>query len=1171
MKTNTQLTIRLLGVPKLLRHNQPLTALTRAKSNALLYYLIAVGRPVTRDELTALLWPDSSPDAARRNLRNHLAILRKHLSPYLSSTTGEVAFQYTADCDSDIHQFEALQIDGNGTQVSRATDLADVRRVLALYRGDFLSGFMVPNADLFNDWVGTKRAELAMRYSHALYQLIKVEASQGNQPQALSDLDKLLTTVPWHEEGHRLKMRLLAEQGKRWAALEQYETLRDILDKELDVSPDEETEALAAHIRDGQITPTSSSDTVTSTVLSSTTDRPVKDAIFPQYVSPAPLTELLGHDILLTKAVDYLKNSAHRLVTLMGMGGVGKSHMALTLGQRMGDAFAHGVCFVPLAGIVVDERDTEEQVIHSVIAEVASALQLPLGSADAVMAQVTSYLRRRELLLILDNFEHVLAARSVVTTLLQSAPKCTVLVTSRVRLQLPSETVLRVKPLSTPMLDDVQHTLDSAQSISDDVVTTRYAVIQLFLDRVRRYNPEFELHREHFGDIIQICQQTGGLPLALEMVAGWTEHLTLPQIADQLQKNAQPLLQGATSELSSYTSVDDLFERSWQLLNEVSRRSLLYISHFTAGFDSTAAGVIANVNLADLRQLTDTSFLQSQTSGRYTLHPLVQQFVQKKWTMHYGEHSREIDHFWQAYCAYYMMFMHERVAKMNTAEGPQVMAEMRQEQDHIAMAWQQALQRQQLSLVQQMVEAFAQFYMRNGSYEQVLRILRHLNNTIQTGQLIAQTDHRYTSMRFQIGILQSETYMYLGQWDKVLNQATTIQSLLAEPVAPRQQVHHYLQMATVYMNTGVMDDCKTSLDRAGQLLSDEMPCEVQRNYHFLVARCWYMEGDFDTCAHHLELSITHCRQAEDRWHEAILLRMRALFLHPLLTQEQTLSYLDKALALNQETQNRIEEAQVLNAYMTLTHYRYQERRIRQLQKAIAVYDDLGEDCYIYVSINHLCREYLCLGRYAEVRQLYSTLSANIDKQPEVGTTYWVWVLASLLARIEGDTAQAVAHGKTAVAMHPNIRQRDCTAGFLSLGHAHLEQGAYGEAQQAFQAALDHIRIHPRTMSETYARAGLADVAYRQGDYATALVEVESLLPMLDEEEQHRNTIEHFHPHWTCYQVLGSVDESRAKDVLEQSYAQLMERADSLDNEEWRRSLLENVRVNRSIAEAMQVA
>ncbi|MEM7534516.1 MAG: BTAD domain-containing putative transcriptional regulator [Chloroflexota bacterium] len=561
------LSIQLLGTPEI-RVADEVVTFRLAKEYGLLYYLAATDRPHSRSVLADLFWPDADPRTGRRYLRSRLVSLRRYLGDHLVTTTESLGMDDEAKASVDVHQLTSLannkMLTGSIRSEPTTDQIAQHRQAIDLYRGDFLEGFSLPDTPLFNDWLEQTRDDLRLHTANLRYHLCQAEIALRNLNQAYDDLEQVLHLIPWHEQAHHLKIRLLYEDGHRWAALEQYAKLEAVLREELDVEPSAETQQLFARIRADEDAPAmrerpfddaAIQDHQGSQPLPQASQRvdPPQGVSLPLLNSPAPLVPLVGHEDLLETVRTYLQNPAHRLVTLVGMGGVGKTHIALTVGQRFVhdniDEFPHGVGFVPLAGVEAIDQVAGGQVAGGQVAggqtsqdtqqfvsAIASALKLPQGGTAEVFTQVVNYLSRHTLLLILDNFEHVLGASSLLASLAAQAPTCTFLVTSRVRLQLTGETVVQVQPLPVPeqtVVDEMLsleaspvHALTDSGVAQGKIAAHTVASVQLFLDYARRHNARFEVHDTDFADIVQLCQLTGGLPLALRMVAAWTEHFT---------------------------------------------------------------------------------------------------------------------------------------------------------------------------------------------------------------------------------------------------------------------------------------------------------------------------------------------------------------------------------------------------------------------------------------------------------------------------------------------------------------------------------------------------------------------------------------------------------------------------------------------------------------------
>ena len=241
------LRVRLLGAPRITLDGEPLTGLTSAKAQGLLFYLLVTGHIHTRLALASLLWSTFPESAARGNLRKALQQLRRHLRPYVAIDRETVAVAEDADVWVDVVEFETVLEE---TPIAEAP--LRVQRALNLYRGDFLEGFDVQRAPEFEAWWLSERSRLRELVLGSLHDLATYHAEEDDLETAIGLMRRFLGFEPWREEAHRHLMTWLARSGQRGAALAQYKTCREILADELAVEPAEETTALYQRIRDGE-------------------------------------------------------------------------------------------------------------------------------------------------------------------------------------------------------------------------------------------------------------------------------------------------------------------------------------------------------------------------------------------------------------------------------------------------------------------------------------------------------------------------------------------------------------------------------------------------------------------------------------------------------------------------------------------------------------------------------------------------------------------------------------------------------------------------------------------------------------------------------------------------------------------------------------------------------
>jgi len=321
---------------------------------------------------------------------------------------------------------------------------------------------------------------------------------------------------------------------------------------------------------------------------------------------PSQPTPFIGREDELAEIANLLGMPACRLLTLVGPGGIGKTRLAIEAVRPI--ILPDGVHFVPL------------QPLNSpdfIVSTIADALNFTFYGEQDPKTQLLHYLREKHLLLVLDNFEHLLGGVDLLPEVLEQSPGVKLLVTSRERLRLREEWVFDIAGLAFPENGHSAALVD-------------YSAAQLFVQNARRagYAPQ----PTDAASILRICQLVEGMPLALELAAAWTRVLPIAKIADEIERSLDILETTLRNVPEKHHSMHAAFEHSWLLLTDEEQTVFRRLSVFIGGFIQQAAQEVAGASLRALAVLVDKSLLRVDANGRYDLHELLRQYAREKLT-----------------------------------------------------------------------------------------------------------------------------------------------------------------------------------------------------------------------------------------------------------------------------------------------------------------------------------------------------------------------------------------------------------------------------------------------------------------------------------------------------------------------------------------------------------
>lgn len=1012
----TRLNLSFLGSPTILL-NDTEVHIRRAKVLGLLAYLAINGQPMTRDAIASMLWPRDAPKDAYTYLRQTLWHLNKGLGKEWLLIEGDrIGLQWQAEPWVDVRIYQqrlrALVTQPEAERLPTMIAAAD------LYQGELLAGFTMDDSPEFEQWQLMERTALHHAQSALLTTLVQHLHQAQNYLQAINYGRQLLKLEPVNEAAHRQLMTLYSLTGQQALALRQYQECVQLLDQELGVPPDEATIALHVAIRDKRLSPLHPTSTVAhqpahaqvATVV--VTPAPTHAIVTPTVALPTPITPFIGREHELLQIHTLLNDPGCRLLTLVGPGGIGKTRLALAAAQKIFDfrflildsaessliqnpkseianpKFPDGVFFVPLADVVTPDR---------LAMTIAGVVQFTLYRRDEEpLQQLLHYLADKRLLLLLDNFEHLVTGAAQVTTLLAQAPGVKVLTTSRERLNVQGEWLLEVSGL----LYNPEAPLHQM---------TEYSAVQLFIQCARRVNSGFVLDDANKMAVARICSLVEGLPLALELAATWLRHLPCQEIVAELEQSLTTLTATQRDLPARHRSVRALFDYSWSLLSVEERAVMERLAIFRSGFRREAAKSVAEAPLPLLMALVDKSLLRSDNAGRFTMHELVRQFAAEGLLAQpFAAEGVAQRHF-----NYYLNWLQQQRGQLHRKAQKRVLGEILAELENVRAAWRRALQQQYLPAITAALDTLADVHELCGWFHEGEAVFQEAVTALTT---VGDELH---------GRLQGRLQARLGFFAQRLAKYSSAHQLLQETYAKLHALGD--QAATSYcLNclgeiariTGDYEEaercltesialCRTHGDR--QLLS--------RAYNLLGIVCG-VRGRHDEAQQLFRDSLALSEADEDQLGIAKALNNLGIMAYFAGDYDAAQRFYQGSLNINQDLGHQYDTALALsNLGLVAQKQQRFEDAVAIFEESIAIQRKIGYELGVGLSLRNLCATLLDLEALdAAATHLQEVLHlAHKIRNPPLGLAGLLWL--AQLYRLRNDWPIA-ARLATIVHHHP---------------------------------------------------------------------------------------------------------------------------------------------------------
>jgi predicted ATPase/DNA-binding SARP family transcriptional activator len=594
---SNKLEVKLLGRFEVSCDGKLISITSRPAQSLFAYLILNAGDAHRREKLAGLLWPDSLEETARDNLRHALWRVRKALesassTQFLEADDLTIKFAASSNYWLDVEKLEKLN------ETASADDLI---LTLSAYQGELLPGF-------YDEWVVLEREHLYSVFEHHMARLMSLLQDEKRWLDILDWAERWIKLGQKPEPAYRALMSAHAAKGDMSKVAASYERCVKSL-REFGMEPSEQTKELYKNLKLGK--EAANSISVATTPVGAETSSNI----------PVPLTSFVGRRKELKEIAKLLSSS--RLLTLTGPGGVGKTRLAIQTAHDSIKKFKDGVFWVGLVGL------SDANLIPQ---EIAQSLNVREASQEPLIETLKRHLKSKDLLLILDNCEHLIrACAQYAERLLSACPKLKILATSIEALGLFNENTWQVPSLPLPEMPESL----SLQELQE------FASIELFDERASHAKSGFALDEKNASSVAQICHRLDGIPLAIELAAARIKVLSVDEIASRLDDRFSLLTAGSRTAIPRHQTLRATIDWSYELLTEPERSLLRRLSVFAGGFTLEAVEAICSQGMKQsdildlLGRLVDKSLVIVEADSefsetRYRLLETIRQYALEK-------------------------------------------------------------------------------------------------------------------------------------------------------------------------------------------------------------------------------------------------------------------------------------------------------------------------------------------------------------------------------------------------------------------------------------------------------------------------------------------------------------------------------------------------------------
>ncbi|MEM7331408.1 MAG: tetratricopeptide repeat protein [Chloroflexota bacterium] len=910
------LSFTLLNQAKILKDNTPLSQFRSQKEAALLIYLAHMGETHPREFIAELLWESSTTKQSLTNLRTALARLKKQVGEdvlIITRKTIGIAPNKIDRVDST-HLLETISAT---SAIDTAEKAKKLQTALEAYQGEFLANFSVTKAGQFNQWVIFTREEIRRQIDAAYEKLAQFAIATEDHEYGLAIADRWLSVDRLNESAHSLRIRLLVATDKGREAVSEYHNFTDLLQAELGVEP---PESLSDLVREIQPPPTD-------------INRAKRGA---RHNLPPTYDQFFGRQNDRQEIHTRLDQPWCRLVTLVGQGGTGKTRFATTLARSRLGQYRDGVWFIELANLDSEDDDLAE----TIAVEIAIGLDLRLSGSDTPIEQLLNHLQYKQMLLVLDNFEHVLIGKQLVLNIIQRCEQVQILATSREALRLRPEWAFPLSGLTYPTNGD-----------EDEPATA----VQLFVAR-RAQQQWDELDADELTAVRKICRIVEGLPLAIELAAALTRYDSCQEIAERLKDGFDALKATLDDVPDRHRGLYTVFEMSWQTLTPTLQQRLTRLAYFRGGFDKTAVSQIADTTPQHLTALAEKSLLTfNRTNKRYRLHPVIQAYAE--------ELRAPFDKTPQKHADYFLNLLAEHSQPLQKDKPQDSMALLEPDLENIRLAWQTGLETEQADKLLNGLTSLSIIYQLRGWALEGETVMR---TTVETAVLWEEPS---LSLATRAGLEQARFQNRLGRYHPAiqtlkisLSRAEKINDQWAEGMA-------YVWWGESLWRLGKYELAKDKINLALAIANNIGDSLIYAWGHHQLGVIFDIQSKFDLALKHIEKACFTWEELNNTQALSGSLNSRGIIFHNLGDSSNAKSSLERALELCDQFSDRFRKSHLINNLSLLaTKQEDFSGAIYYLTLGLQLASEIGNQRMVGTIHANLARNYNFLGEYSSAEK-----------------------------------------------------------------------------------------------------------------------------------------------------------------------------------------------------------